>query len=144
MKYLFIAEVSESEMRHIIDRDIAEQSTPQFNNSQSAKTKSTLHKKIIFQDAVAPPPHISFRILSHQIAPDSTSNGCNSTGRQVTSNRKLKRCLVTLSSEKNYSNAIEVGRAANALIQVIHGIKVDANKVKIAPYKSKQPNLEVL
>ena len=37
-----------------------------------------------------------------------------------------------------------MGKAVNALIKVIHGIKGDSNKVKIAPRKSKQPNLEVL
>ena len=29
-------------------------------------------------------------------------------------------------------------------MELIHGIEVDANKVKLAPWKTKQPNLEVL
>ena len=99
---------------------------------------------MLFKDAVSLPPHSSFRILSHQIAPDSTSNGSNSTGRQGTSNPTLKRFLFTLSTENDDSNAIAVGKAVNARMKVIYGISGDANKVKIAPWKSKQPNLEVL
>ena len=37
-----------------------------------------------------------------------------------------------------------MGKGVNALTKVIHGIEGDAYKVKIAPRKSKQPNLEVL
>ena len=59
-------------MRHIIDRYKAEQSPPQVNNDTSTKTNSTLHKKMLFKEAVEVPPHSSFRILSHQIVPDST------------------------------------------------------------------------
>ena len=43
--YLFIAKVSGSEMRHINDKDISEQYTPQVNNTKTTKTKSTPHKK---------------------------------------------------------------------------------------------------
>ena len=108
------------------------------------KTKSTLNKKVLFKDAVELPPHCLFRILSHRIASDSTLNGSNSTGRQGTINGTLKRCLVTLSIEKKYNNTIKVAKAVNALMKVIHSIEGDANKVKIAPWKTKKPNLEVL
>ena len=37
-----------------------------------------------------------------------------------------------------------MGKAVNALMKVIHEIEGDANKVKIALWKRKQPNLEVL
>ena len=37
-----------------------------------------------------------------------------------------------------------MGKGVNALTKVIHGIEGDAYKVKIAPRKSKQHNLEVL
>ena len=99
---------------------------------------------MLFKDAVALPHHSSFRILPQWITPVSTLNGSNSTGRQVTSNRTIKRCLVTLSIANNYNNAIVVGKVVNALMKVINFIEVDANKVKIYPWKSKQPNLEVL
>ena len=39
---------------------------------------------------------------------------------------------------------IEVSKAVNTLMKVIHGIEEDTNKVKIAAWKIKQPNLEVL
>ena len=39
---------------------------------------------------------------------------------------------------------ISVGNAVNVLMKVIHDIEGDANKFKIAPWKSKQPNLEIL
>ena len=45
---------------------------------------------------------------------------------------------------KELQQKIAVGKAANALTKVIHGIERDANKVKITPWKRKQPNLEVL
>ena len=45
---------------------------------------------------------------------------------------------------KNDNNAIAVGKAVNVLMKVIHGIEVDANKVKTSPCKIKQPNLEVM
>ena len=45
---------------------------------------------------------------------------------------------------KNNNNTIAVGEAANALTKGIHGMEGDSNKVKIAPCKIKQPNLEVL
>ena len=41
-------------------------------------------------------------------------------------------------------NAIAVCEAVNLLMKLIHCIKVDANKVKIVPWKSKQPNLEFM
>ena len=50
----------------------------------------------------------------------------------------------TLPFAKNYNNAIAVGKAVNALMKVIHEIEGDSNKFKISPWKSKQPNLEVL
>ena len=56
----------------------------------------------------------------------------------------FKICLVALSIAKNDNNAIAVGEAFNTLMNIIHGIEGDSNKVKIAPRKSKQPNLEVL
>ena len=99
---------------------------------------------MVFKDAVALPYHSSFHILSHLIAHCSISNGSNSTGRQGTSNRTLKRCFFTLSIANNYNNKIAVGKAVNALIKVIHCIEVDTDKVKIAPWKIKQPNLEVM
>ena len=37
-----------------------------------------------------------------------------------------------------------MGKVVNALAKVIHGIEGDSNKVKTEPWKSKQPNLEVL
>ena len=43
--YLFIAKVSEAEMRQRNNKDTAEQSTPRFNNAKPTKKKSTLHKK---------------------------------------------------------------------------------------------------
>ena len=104
-------------MRHRNNKDISEKSTPQVSNSKPTETKSTLHKKILFKDVVALPPHSSFHILSHQIAPDSTLNGSNSTGRQSTSDHTLKRLLVTLYIAKNNNNAIAVDEAVNALIK---------------------------
>ena len=118
-------------MRHRIDIDTSKQSTPQVNNTKSTKTKLTLHKKIVVQDAVALPPHSSFHILSCRIAPDSTSNGSNSTFKQVTINCTLKTCLVTLSMAKNDNNAIALVKAVNTMMNLIHGIEGDANKVKI-------------
>ena len=85
-----------------------------------------------------------FRILSHLIAPDSTSNVSNNTGRQGTSNHTLKICLVNLSIEKNDNNAITVGKAANALMKVIHVIGGYSNKFRIEPWESKEPNLKFL
>ena len=37
-----------------------------------------------------------------------------------------------------------MGKAVNVLMKVIHRIGGYANKIKIAPWKSKQPNLEVM
>ena len=79
INYLFIAKVAGDKMRQIIDKVTAEQSTPQVNNAKSTKTKLTLNKKMLFKDSVSLLPHSSFHILSHQIAPESTSNGFNST-----------------------------------------------------------------
>ena len=45
---------------------------------------------------------------------------------------------------KNNNNAIAVGKAVNALMKVIHYIERDANKVKMAQWKIKQPKLDVL
>ena len=101
------------------------------------KKKSTLHKKIIFNDSVALQPHSSFCVLSNQIKYGSTSDGSNITVQKGTSNRTLKICLVTLSIEKNENNLITVGKAVNALMKLIHGIGGDGKKVKIAPGKSK-------
>ena len=85
---------------------------------------------MVFKDAVSLPPHSSFHILSHRIAPYSTSSGSNSTVQQGTSNCTLKIVLVTLSITKNNSHAITVGKAVNVLIKVIPGIEGDANKFK--------------
>ena len=126
------------------DKNTAEQSTSQVNNYKPTKTKSTLHKKILFKYTVALPSLIFLRILSHQILPNSTSNRSNSTGRQGTSNRTFKIFLVALSIAKNNNNTIKVGKAVNAMMKLIHGIEGYFNKVKIAPWKIKQPNLEVL
>ena len=110
------------ETRQIIDRDTTKQPTPQVNNAKSTKAKSTLRKKIIFKDAVALPPHSLFRVPSHQIAPDITSNDSNSTGRQGNSNRTIKIFLVTPSIANNNNNAREVGKEVNAMMKVIHSI----------------------
>ena len=50
----------------------------------------------------------------------------------------LKIFLVTLFITKNYNNKIAVGKVVNTLMRIIHKIEVDANKVKMAPWKSKQ------
>ena len=94
--------------------------------------------------AVPLPLHSSFRILSHQISPGSTSNGSNINSQQGISNLTLKRFRVTLPIANNDNNAISVCTVVNALMEVIHGIDVDANKFKIPLWRSKQPNLEVL
>ena len=99
---------------------------------------------MLSKDAVALPTHSLFRILSHRIATDSIPNGFNSNGRQGTSNLTLKRCLVTLFIGNNDNNKITFGKAVNAMLKLIHGIEVDANKVKIDPCKIKQHKLEVL
>ena len=104
---------------------------------------SIIHKKILFKDVLLLPLYSSFHILSHQISPDSTSNGSNSTDIQGTSNLTFKLFLVTLSIKKNGNNSIAVGKAVNFLMKANHIIEVDANKVKIAPRISKQPSLEV-
>ena len=116
-------------------KDKAEKFTPQVNNAKSTKTKSKLHKKMLFKDAVSLPTHGFTRILSHHIVPDSTSNSSISTGRKGTSKRTLKIFLVTLSIAKNTNNTIAVGKAVNALIKVIHRIEGDTNKVKMASWK---------
>ena len=139
-----IGKVAASETRSIVDRDKSKQSTPQVNDAKLTKTKLTLHHKMLFTDEVALPPHSLFCILSHQIAHDSILNGSNSTGRQGTSNRTLKILLVTLYIAKNNNNPITVGKAVTVLMKVIHGIEGYSNKVKIAPRKSKEPNLEIM
>ena len=45
---------------------------------------------------------------------------------------------------KNNNNTIAVGKAVNAPMKLIHDIRVNANKFKIAPWKRKKPKLEVL
>ena len=45
---------------------------------------------------------------------------------------------------KNDNNTISVGKAVNALMKLINSIYGDSNKVKVAPWKKNQPNLEVL
>ena len=52
--YLFIAKVARVKMRKKIDKDTVEKSIPQVNKSKLNKTSSTLHKKVLFKDAVAP------------------------------------------------------------------------------------------
>ena len=84
----------------------------------------------MFKDAVALLSHSLFRIQSHWIAPDSTSNGSNRTGWQGTSNHILKICLVTLTIAKNYKNKIAVDKEVNYMMKVIHGIERDTNRVK--------------
>ena len=113
INYIFIANVTGSEIRQRIDRDTVEQSTPQANNAKFTKKKLTLHKKIFFKYAVALLPHSSFRILSHQIAPESTSDDSSITGRQCTSKRTLKIFLVTLSIANSDNSTITVGKAVN-------------------------------
>ena len=71
-------------------------------------------------------------------------NSSNSNGRKGISIYRFKICLDTLSIVKDDNNAIAVGKAVNVLIKVIHVIEENANKVKIAPQKIKQPSLEVL
>ena len=67
-------------MIQINDKETDENSTPQVNNVKPTKIKSTLHKKMLFKDAVAILPHSLFHVLSHRIAPDSNFNGYNITG----------------------------------------------------------------
>ena len=109
-------------MIHRNNKDTSEQSITQVNNANPTNTKSTLHNKILFKDAVEFLPHTSFSILSHQIAPKSTSNGSNTSGQKGTSNCNLKRCLIIPSIAKNNNNSIAVGKAVNVLMKVIHGI----------------------
>ena len=45
---------------------------------------------------------------------------------------------------KNNNKVTAVVKSINALIKLIHDIEGDVNKIKIAPWKIKQPNLEVL
>ena len=97
------------------NKDTAEKYTPQVNNAKPTNKKLTINKKMLFKDSVALPPHSLLVILSHQIAPDSTSKGSNITGRQGTSNRTLKIFLVTLSIAKNDNIATSVGKAVNSL-----------------------------
>ena len=51
------------------DKDTAKQSTPKVNNGKPTKKNPTLHKKVLFKDAVLITHHSSFQILSHLIAP---------------------------------------------------------------------------
>ena len=99
---------------------------------------------MIFKYAVGVPPHSSFHILSQLILPNSTLNVSTSTDQQGTSIRTLNIYLVTISIGNNNSNSNTLGKAVNDLKKVIHDIEVDANKVKLAPWKIKQPNLEVM
>ena len=98
---------------------------------------------MLFKDSVVIPPNIWFLVISHN-ALDNALNGSYSTGRRGTATLNLKQCLVTLSIANNDNNAIAVGKAFNTLIKVIHEIEGDSNKVKIAPRKFNQPNLDVL
>ena len=132
-------------MRQKNDKDTAEQATPRTYNAKQTKKKSTIQKNMLFKDTVVLPPHSLFCILSHHITPDSTSNGFNSTDWQGTSKiLPWTKCLVTISIAMNNNNAITVGKAVNALMKVVHGIDRYTNKVKIAPWKIKQPNMEFL
>ena len=45
---------------------------------------------------------------------------------------------------KNDTNAVVVGKVFYGLMKVIHGIEGNAYKVKIIPWKSKKPNLDIL
>ena len=54
---MFIAKVAVAEMRQRNNKDTSEQYTPKVNNTKPTKTKSTLHKKMLFKYAVALPPH---------------------------------------------------------------------------------------
>ena len=126
------------------DKETAEKSTPKVENANPIYPKSLLHNKMIFKDAVLILPQTSFRILSHRIIPDSTSNGYNSTCKQGTSNRNIKICLVTLSTSKNDNNAIKLCKAVNVLMKLIHFIEEDTNKVKIAPCKINKSNIDVM
>ena len=81
-------------MRQRNDKETSEKSTTYVNNYKPTKTKSILHKKMLFKDAVVLLPHSSFHILSHRIAPDIISNGSNSTGQQGTSNGTPKYALL--------------------------------------------------
>ena len=42
------------------------------------------------------------------------------------------------------NNAIAGGKVFYALMKLIHVIEVDSNNVRMAPWKSKRPNLDVL
>ena len=131
-------------MIQINNEDTAEQSTPQVNNNKPTKTNSTLNNIVPFKYTVAFLTHSSFRILSRRIAPDSTPNVSNSTSRQGNINRTFKIFLVTLSTVRKVKNSIAVSKAVKRIIKVIHGIEGDAQKVKISPWKIKQPNLEFM
>ena len=56
--YLFIVNVVGYRTRQINDKDTAEQSTPQVNNAEPTKKKSTLHSKMLFKGAGVLLPHI--------------------------------------------------------------------------------------
>ena len=99
---------------------------------------------MIFKYAVGVPPHSSFHILSQLILPNSTLNVSTSTDQQGTSIRTLNIYLVTISIGNNNSNSNTLGKAVNDQKKIIHDIEGDANKVKLAPWKIKQPNLEVM
>ena len=121
--YLFISKAAGDKARQRNDKDIADPLPPaQVNNARSTKTKSTLHKEMIFKYEVALPPHSLFHILSHHIRPDNTSNRSNSTGWKSTSNHNLKIWLVTLYIANNNNNNIAVSKAVNEMIKVIYGI----------------------
>ena len=108
------------------------------------RTKSTPHNKMVFKDEVALKPHSTFRILKKRIAPNSNSDGSNSDGQQGTCNHTFEIYLVSVSIAKSYNNGITVDKTVNTLMKLIHDIEGYAKKFKIAPQKSKQPNLEVL
>ena len=125
---MFISKVVVAKMRQRNDNETAEQFTPQVNNAKITKTKSLIHKEMLFKDALVIPPHSLFRILSHSITPDSTWNRSNITGRQGTSNLTLKICLVALSSVDIDNKAIAVGKAVTEPMKLIHVTEGDSKR----------------
>ena len=63
--FLLVAKVSRAEMRQRKNKYTAGQSTPQVNIDNLTNKNSTIHKKMLFKDAVSLLPHILFGILSH-------------------------------------------------------------------------------
>ena len=117
-------------MRKRNDKETAEKSTPQVNNTNKINPKSLLHKEMIFKYAVVLPTYCLSHIISHRIVPDKTLCVSNSTGLRGSSNRTLKIFLVSLSITNNNNNANAVGKAVNAIIKVIHLLKEMTTRVK--------------